>query len=226
MSSITLACLDMAGTTLNDDGAVEAAFHAAMGELGVVEGTDRFATMLDYVRDTMGQSKIEVFTHLFEGDLEAAHRANDAFEAAYAKSVESGRVTPIAGALDTIGWLRSQGIKVCLTTGFSPATRTTILDAVGWHDLADLVLSPADCGRGRPYPDMILCAVIKLEIDAVAQVVVVGDTANDLWSGVRSGARIVVGVLTGAHDKDALSAVPGTHIIDSIADLPTLIANA
>src|SRR5580698_3665607 len=99
--------------------------------------------MLDYVRDTMGQSKIEVFTHLFEGDLEAAHRANDAFEAAYAKSVESGRVTPIAGALDTIGWLKSQGIKVCLTTGFSPATRTTILDAVGWHELAELALFPA-----------------------------------------------------------------------------------
>jgi phosphoglycolate phosphatase-like HAD superfamily hydrolase len=36
----------------------------------------------------------------------------------------------------------------------------------------------------------------------------------------------VVGVLTGAHDRESLQREPHTHIITSIADLPGLIAGA
>ena len=77
------------------------------------------------------------------------------------------------------------GIKVCLTTGFAPPTRDRILDALDWHTIAELVLSPADAGRGRPFPDMILTAVLRLEIDAVDQVAVAGDTISDLLAGTR-----------------------------------------
>jgi phosphoglycolate phosphatase-like HAD superfamily hydrolase len=35
-----------------------------------------------------------------------------------------------------------------------------------------------------------------------------------------------VGVLTGAHDRESLQGQPHTHIINSIADLPDLIARA
>ena len=39
MDLITIACLDMAGTTVADDGAVLAAFAAAIGRCGLAEGT-------------------------------------------------------------------------------------------------------------------------------------------------------------------------------------------
>ncbi len=70
---------------------------------------------------------------------------------------------------------------------------------------------------------MILTAVIRLEIDDVRQVAVVGDTTNDLLAGWRAGAGIVAGVLTGAHGRPDFEAVPHTHILESVADLSGLV---
>ena len=65
--TIRLAVLDMAGTTVADDGLVVRAFDEAATAVGVpATGQEREAAR-DYVRATMGQSKIEVFRHLFAG---------------------------------------------------------------------------------------------------------------------------------------------------------------
>ncbi|MEJ7583842.1 MAG: HAD family hydrolase [Acidimicrobiales bacterium] len=128
---IRLACLDMAGTTVGDDGTVVAAFTHAMAAQGVQEGSDRFEAALDYVRATMGESKIRVFRALFDGDEDAAASANGAFEDAYGRIVADGGMTPILGAVEAMAALRAGGVKVCLTTGFSPPTRDAILDALG-----------------------------------------------------------------------------------------------
>jgi phosphoglycolate phosphatase len=221
-----LVCLDMAGTTVTDEGAVEDAFAAAIATAGIEAPSARFDEAAAYVRETMGQSKIDVFRALLDGDAAAAGVANDAFEAAYGASIKAGRVSPMPGAEAAMDELAAHGLKICLTTGFAPATRADLLAALGWESRADLVLSPADAGRGRPHPDMILTAVIRLEIDDVRSVVVVGDTTNDLLAGRRSGAGLVVGVLTGAHDAERLSSVAGTELIDSVADLPRLVLAA
>ena len=63
-ASITVACLDMAGTTVADDGSVIAAFSAAVEQLGLPQGTPGYDEALAYVHQTMGQSKIEVFRHI------------------------------------------------------------------------------------------------------------------------------------------------------------------
>jgi len=56
----------------------------------------------------------------------------------------------------------------------------------------------------------------------VRRVAVAGDTASDLLAGTRAGASVVAGVLTGAHDRDALAAAPHTHLLESIVDFPAL----
>jgi phosphonatase-like hydrolase len=218
---VQLACLDLAGTTVADDGVVARAFDAALDELAVVAGPER-DRMAEYVRTTMGTSKIEVFRALF-GDEARARAANAAFEAAFDDLVRRGAVRPLPGAAETVGALRSAGVRVALTTGFSVPTRRRLLDALGWADLADLALSPADAGRGRPYPDMILAAVVRLGIDSVQAVAVAGDTEADMASGVRAGASVVAGVLTGTGDADALWRGGATAVLDSIADLPDLL---
>lgn len=148
---ITLVVLDMAGTTVADDGLVEQAFQAAAGELGVVAGSEQHQEMLAHVRATMGESKISVFRHLF-GDEEKAQRANAAFERAYHDLVDAGHCAALPGAAQAIAELRAQGRTVVLTTGFSRATQDQILAALGWQEIADLTLCPADAGRGRPTP--------------------------------------------------------------------------
>jgi len=219
---IRLAALDMAGTTVADDGAVEEAFQAALDAVGLVAGdlTDDPGT---YIRRTMGQSKITVFTELLGGDRHRAEQANTAFEAAFDQAVDRGEVAALPGSVETFAALRDGGVRICLTTGFSPATRDRILDALAWRGLVDLALSPADAGRGRPWPDMILTAVLRLRIDDVTEVAVAGDTTSDLLAGSRSGASIVAGVLTGAHNRAELAEAPHTHLLDSIADLPALV---
>jgi phosphoglycolate phosphatase len=220
---ITLACLDMAGTTVTDDGAVDEAFSAALVAGGIQPSTPSGKVATSYIRDTMGQSKIDVFTTLFRGDLASVGVANRSFEESYARSIAANKIGPVPGAIEAIERLRHSGVRVCLTTGFSPTTRDSVIDALRWRDRIDLALSPSDCGRGRPFPDMILHALIALEIDEVAAVAVAGDTASDLVSGRRAGAAIVAGVLTGAHDRAELEAVPPTHILASVAELPDVI---
>jgi phosphoglycolate phosphatase len=219
---IRLVALDMAGTTVADDGAVEEAFQRALDAVDLTAG-DLRNDPSEYVRRTMGQSKIAVFTELLGGDRHRAEQANAAFEAAFDQAVDRGEVAPMAGAEGAMATLRQAGLRICLTTGFSPATRNRVIAALGWEGTIDLALSPADAGRGRPWPDMILTAVLRLRIDDVAEVAVVGDTASDLVAGTRSGASYVVGVLSGAHSRAELTRAPHTHVVDSVAALPALL---
>ncbi|HVC68967.1 MAG TPA: phosphonatase-like hydrolase [Acidimicrobiales bacterium] len=222
-SPIQLVALDMAGTTVSDHGVVERAFRHALDHVGGVPDNTTVGDPDEFVRQTMGQSKIVVFTELFAGDRVKAEKANAAFEAAYDDAIHRGEVDALPGAEAAMGELRGAGIRVCLTTGFAPATRDRIIGALGWHEAVDLALSPGDAGRGRPWPDMILTAVVRLEIEDVHAVAVAGDTASDLLAGWRAGAGIVAGVLTGAHGRAELEAAPHTHIVPSVSDLARLV---
>ncbi|MFC1429168.1 phosphonatase-like hydrolase [Streptacidiphilus sp. N1-3] len=219
-----LVVLDMAGTTVADDGLVERAFDHAAGELGVVPGSPAHREMLDYVRTTMGESKISVFRHLFPSE-EQAQRGNRAFETGYAELVGAGHCAPLPGAEDTIRELRKAGLTVVLTTGFSGPTQQLIIEALGWQQLADLALCPADAGgRGRPYPDLALAALLRTgAADDVRQLAVVGDTGYDMRCGASAGAGVVAGVLTGAHGAERLRADGATQVLGSVAELPELL---
>jgi phosphoglycolate phosphatase len=218
---ISVACLDMAGTTVADEGSVMAAFGAAMTQAGLAPGSDGYARAAEIVQLTMGQSKIEVFRRIL-GDDVAAAAANEAFEVHYAQIVGTGQVAPLPGAVRTMTALRDAGIKVCLATGFSPATRDAVLDALGWHSLIDLALSPSDAGRGRPWPDMPLTALLRLGGGAVSELAVAGDTASDVESGLRAGAGLVAGVLTGSGSRDELKQAGAHHVLDGIGGLLSL----
>lgn len=222
---IRLVVLDMAGTTVADGGLVEQAFEAAAAELGVEPGSADHAEKLAHVRATMGESKISVFRHLF-GEESRAQRANKAFERAYGELVDAGGIAPVPGAREVVEQLREEGRTVVLTTGFARVTQDAILAALGWQDLVPLTLCPADAGgRGRPYPDMVLTAFLRTRAaEDVRQVAVVGDTSYDMLSGVRAGAGVVAGVLTGAHREPELRQAGATHVLRSVADLPGALA--
>jgi phosphoglycolate phosphatase len=220
--SIHLAVIDMAGTTVADDGLVVSAFESAATAAGVPESGPERDSARQYVLDTMGQSKISVFRALFETE-ELAQQANAAFESAYEQLIDEGRSAPIDGAAQAITRLREVGIRVALTTGFSGTTQEKLLAALGWQSLADLVLAPGDGVRGRPYPDLILTALMRLEIDGVHNVATLGDTGSDIESALRAGAAVAAGTLTGAHNEEQLREAGATHVFDSVSDFADLI---
>jgi phosphonatase-like hydrolase len=169
----------------------------------------------------MGRSKIEVFTELF--GPRRAIEANLAFEAAYNERLAIDGATPIPGVAWLLEELPRRGVKVALTTGFSPVTREALLRALQWEDLISVAVSPADAGRGRPRPDMIFEAARRLACVDLSHVIVAGDTASDMEAGVAAGAGMVVGVLTGTDDEARLLEAGATHVLASLTALPGLL---
>lgn len=219
-----IAVLDMAGTTVADDGLIEQAFSAAVAKVGIDTGDNRHASMLEYARATMGESRVSVFRTLF-GEGPRADLANAAFERAYAELIDDGRCVALPGAEDAIEHLRSGGLKVALTTSFSRSTLSRVLRSLDWDGLVDLTLCPADAGRGRPFPDLALTALLALEGTRVGALVTAGDTVYDIKSGRAAGAGLVAGVLSGAHAADAMWLAGADEVLSSISELPALVLN-
>jgi phosphonatase-like hydrolase len=220
--SVEMVAFDVAGTVLNDDGLVisafKKAFEATQPDLWPTHGEQ----WTQYAIDTMGQSKIHVFTELL-GDAEKAQAANVGFEESYLSEIAEIGAVPIEGAEDVFKYLRAKGIAVALTTGFSRTTLDTLLSQLDWKDLIDLSVTPGEAGRGRPHPDMLNMSVEVLGITNPSHVIVCGDTAADMQAAISFGASQAIGVLTGAHNEQTLHDAGATSVINSVADLKSLI---
>lgn len=220
--SLEMVAFDVAGTVLNDDGLVISAFKKAFEATQPELWPTHAEQWTQYAIDTMGQSKIHVFTELL-GDAEKAYQANVAFEESYISEIAEVGATPIVGAEELFSFLHSRGIKIALTTGFSRSTLDTILIELGWKELVDISVTPGEAGRGRPHPDMLIKASELLGGINPHNVIVLGDTAADMQAAVAFGASQAIGVLTGAHDEHLLHEAGATSVINSVADLKTLI---
>lgn len=219
--NLEMAAFDVAGTTVKDDGIVIEAFKVAFEMTQPDLWPTKGDAWTQYAIDTMGQSKIEVFTALL-GDKEKAYQANIAFEEAYVNEVAEQGISEIPGSLELFASLREKGIPVALTTGFSRSTLNVIITELGWHDVVDLMVTPEEAGRGRPHPDMLLYAAKKLNAPSPEFSLVVGDTASDMKSAVAYGSKNIYGVLSGAHSKEMLVDAGATSVVNSVVDILTL----
>ena len=217
---IALVVFDMAGTTVQDDGQVPAAFTAALADFGVVVGPD-------VIRSIRGASKRDAIRRL----LPAGAARDEQIELAYASfrvhlaRGYAGTARSVRGAADVFAWLRSRGIKVALNTGFDRDTTQMLLAALSWETgMVNVVVCGDDVPHGRPAPDMIFRCMEATGIGSAECVANVGDTALDLRAGHQAGVQFNIGVLTGAHGREVLATEPHTHLIPSVADLPKLLA--
>ncbi|NRQ31608.1 HAD-IA family hydrolase [Nonomuraea sp. NN258] len=220
---IKLVCLDLAGTTVGDIAMVERAFAEAIATQGIVPGTGAYARAMVHVHRSRGCPKIDVFRGIFPGNEAQAQAANLTFERSYEGALERAGLEPMAGVPEVLDKLRGSGIKLALITAFSRNTLGRVLSVLDWDDKIDLAICPQDAGRGRPWPDMVLHAVLRTGVEDVRQVAVIGDSESDMLCGRRSGASIVAGVLTGVHSRERLLKGGATHILESIADFPGLV---
>ncbi|MGW2515411.1 HAD family hydrolase, partial [Streptomyces scopuliridis] len=210
--AIDLAVLDMAGTTIADNGIVERTVNEALHLAGLDAITP------ETLRPLRGMAKTDMFNRLAPDPRKAAD-AHRNFIDLMLKAVLAGELPAKDGAETVLVSLRERGVKTCLMTGFDATVQDALLETLGWRDLIDLTVAQSATLRGRPYPDLILTAVIELGIDAVQRVLVAGDTANDLLAGTRSGAGHVIGVLGGAHQREQLQAAPHTAIATNLNEV-------
>jgi phosphoglycolate phosphatase-like HAD superfamily hydrolase len=71
---------------------------------------------------------------------------------------------------------------------------------------------------------MVHRAMERTGVRRTADVLTAGDTVLDLEAGTNAGAGLVVGVLSGGVPPETLAAAPHTHILTSVADLPSVLA--
>ena len=222
-----LVIFDMAGTTVEDRGQVPAAFAATLAANGV-------STTADEITRVRGASKRQAIRQLLPpGGLDEASARSRAdriyheFRRELANRYISGGVKCVDGADLAIKRLRAAGRKVALTTGFDRDIATLLLSSIGWTaSMIDAIVCGDDVDNGRPAPDMILLAMTLTGVTDPAAVANVGDTTLDLESASRAGVRWNIGVLSGAHAREALERAPHTHIIESVAELPSVLSRS
>ncbi|NUT53032.1 MAG: phosphonatase-like hydrolase [Saccharothrix sp.] len=211
---ITLAALDIAGTTVDEGGAVYRVLASVVADHGR-PGVD--------VRPWMGADKREALAALTgRSDVEDLH---DEFVARLRAAYAAQPPTPLPGVPEALGALRSAGVRVVLTTGFDRQVTDPLLDAVGWRvgEHLDGVVCASEVTGGRPQPHMIHRAMAQTGVTDPAQVLVAGDTVLDVRAGLAARAGIVAAVLTGAQTRAELAAEHPTHVLDGVRDLPRLL---
>ncbi len=256
MRKIECVILDWAGTAV-DFGSMSpvSAFTGAFKRHGI-EVTDQ------QVRAPMGMLKRDHIRTMFAmpeiGEqwkcLHGVEPDQDAVEAVYA-DFEPALMASLSehcdlkpGLLDAVHWLKSHGIRIGSTTGFTTAMMQVVQRGARNNGYApDLVVTADDVGGfGRPWPYMIFRNMQQLQIGAVNRVVKVGDTLSDIEEAKRAGV-VAVGVAQGSSEmglsrtqwevldnaqrreatetvRDRFFAAGADAVIDSLADLPALIA--
>jgi phosphoglycolate phosphatase len=211
-----LVVFDLVGTTMQDDGAVAELFLQVLASAGLDATPEGVARV-------RGASKREAFLRLTE-DPERADQLLQHFLSGLRQHYASAPPREVPGACATFGWLRAQGVKLALNTGFEKKMVALLVESLGWgNGLFDAIVCGDEVEAGRPSPAMIQEAMRRTGIQDGSSVMTVGDTVLDLQAGTAAQAGWVVGVTSGAHDHDTLLQAPHTHLIANIANIRELL---
>ncbi|MGX9295879.1 phosphonatase-like hydrolase [Tsukamurella paurometabola] len=227
--TIDLVALDMAGTTIDDGGAVYEALRGAVEDGGA-------AVAQADLQVWMGTDKVEAITNLLRlGGVEPTPERVDAGFARFRERLQEAYAstppTAIDGVPAALAGLRGRGIKVALTTGFDDAVALPLLAALGWKigdgadATVDAVVTTSDVAAGRPAPYMIHRAMERTGVRDVRRVLAAGDTAVDVQAANNAGA-VSVGVLTGKADPQMLADAGADHVLGGVVDIPALLDGA
>lgn len=153
----------------------------------------------------------------------------------------------VPGALDTVAWLKRRGIRIGSTTGYTRSIMARVLPvaaAQGYEP--ENVVCADDLPEGRPSPLGMYQCFVDLAAYPPSAVIKVDDTAPGIGEGAAAGCVTVGVALSGNYvgkTPEELAGMPGEriaalreaaaaklraagadHVIDTVADLPGLIA--
>ena len=115
-------------------------------------------------------------------------------------AVLGGHTDLLPGVAETVARLRSRGLLIGSTTGYSRAMMELVAPAARVAGYApDALVCPDEVGgQGRPYPYMLWRALEKLGAGSISGVVKIGDTLADIAEGLNAGCPSL-GVIAGSN---------------------------
>jgi phosphonatase-like hydrolase len=217
---IAMVALDIAGTSIDEGGAVYVALRSAVeSHTGLQLGDDQFDRW-------KGTGKREAIIGLLPtASAEEIDVVESDFTHRLLEAYRSSPPTPLPGIEDAFAVLRDHDVRIVLQTGYSRAIAGPLLEQVDWRVGRDIdaVITSDLVRASRPAPYLIFHGMETVGVQSVSEVLVAGDTPNDLRAGSNAGVRYVAGVLTGAHDAQTLRGEPHTHILTSAAAIPEIL---
>lgn len=222
---IQLVVFDMAGTTVDEGNVVYKTLQQVVNKYG---GNFSLETVLEQGGGKEKRQAIEDLLGSVVQEAELGQRVDRAFAefkeqlaAAYADL----QVRPCPGTEDLFAFLRKQGIRVVLNTGYNKATAQSLVDKLGWTigQEIDLLVTADMVENSRPAPDMIIFAMEQLGVNDPSVVAKIGDTAIDIEEGRSAGCGLLVGVTTGAQTHSQIAGAQPHHIIDDLSAFSVLL---
>jgi phosphonatase-like hydrolase len=223
--TIALVSLDMAGTTIDEGGAVYDVL-----ERTVAEAAGR-PVPSELLAAWTGTDKREAIAGLLAA-LDASPALVDETFATFSQRLDEAYAAAspslLPGVREAVSTLRARGVKVALQTGYALPVARGLLDAVDWQVGVDVdaLVTSEDVAASRPAPYLVFRTMEATGVRDIREVLVAGDTPNDLGAGSNAGARYVVGVLTGAGDAATLGRHAHTHLLAGVAEIPRLLEDA
>ncbi|ANA80410.1 phosphonoacetaldehyde hydrolase [Paenibacillus glucanolyticus] len=158
---------------------------------------------IDHIRAMLSMPRVSA---LWEAKYGEAYQEQDVqrlyaeFEPALMASL-SEYTDPIPGVIETVEALKSQGLKIGSTTGYTSTMMEVVVSNARQKGYSpDVYFTPDDThSKGRPYPYMIYRNMEFLQLSASWKVVKVGDTVSDVKEGVNAGVWSV-GVIIGSSE--------------------------
>lgn len=222
MSTIELLVLDMAGTTIDEDNVVYKTLMQAVNDYGYE------VSLNEVLSSCAGKEKfdaIETLLQEIDGKTEDAEAIFNDFSEKLKLAYQNLEVKPIDGVEDFLLNVRAAGKKVVLNTGYSSEIAQQLILKLGWKENVqfDALITADDVTASRPNPDMIFLAMKKFGIDDPKKVLKAGDSAIDIEEGKNAGCGMIIGVLSGAQNKDELEKAKPDFIFDRISDAEKIL---
>lgn len=225
--TIRLVVFDVAGTTWDDRGVVRTALHDAIATVGpdlktaVLAGVEGLDVPMAVRMLLEGHGREDLFPRI--PDIMGAFTAHLRDHITRAPHVQ-----PVPGTTAMFGALRAANVRVALGSDLSRPLLDLLVKRLGWDgpdSPVDAMIATDEVPRGRPWPDMIDRLREQLGVIEPADVAKVGDTPVDLQEGTVARCGLVIGVCTGGHPREVLSHHPHDAILDSAAEVPSLVAS-
>ncbi len=135
-----------------------------------------------------------------------------------------GEVRAYPAVAATLTSTKASGVRVCATSSTGEIAEAALVQT-GLYPLIDFLVTQEEVPRPKPYPDAIL-ELLRLAAWAgrdADQVIVVGDTVEDIQAGQAAAVR-TAGVTYGMSDESEIRGAQPNHIVHAFEQLRPLIA--